>query len=368
MTTPQPTTNRSLHILIALLLFTLAPTLHAQQNTTPQRSAADILQDINTLTMPAFDRQLDQSDPDYRASYLAKRDEFLNKKVNLIAQLWHEYPQHDQLPQLLAQRWQIMNTSLGKTSTVLLEIKKILANHPTPPIETEARYAQTQANIYASYAGNKDAANAVVPTADAFTEKFPHDPRTPQLLANIITNFITDPQEKLSRYDHLIQTYPDDRSAKYWKGKMKQIKQIGQPFELSFKDAITGTDISTDQLQGKVIVIDFWATWCGPCVAEMPNMKKIYSQYHQKGVEFLGISLDQPLDRGGLDQLKNYCKENNITWPQYYQGNGWGSEFSVSWGINSIPAMFIIDKNGNLFSTNARGKLEQLIPKLLNEN
>ena len=367
MTTQRPAIIRSFTIIFALVIFTTTGTIHALQNTTKPRPASEILDEIHNLKIPPFNRQLDQSDPDYRATYLQEREQFRYQKINLIAELWHEYPDNDQLPSLLAERWNIMNTSLGKADTVLLETKKFLATHPLRATEVEAQYARAQAFLYASYSGDKDAANEVVPAADAFAENYPDDPRTPALLANIITSFITDRDEQLTRYDHLIQTYPDDRSAKYWKGKMRQINQLGQPFKLSFKDALTGADISTDQLQGKVIVIDFWATWCGPCIAEMPNMKKIYSQYHKKGVEFLGISLDDSPTRGGLDKLKKYCKENMITWPQYYQGNGWESEFSVSWGINSIPAMFIIDRKGNLHATDARGKLEQLIPQLLNE-
>ena len=101
-------------------------------------------------------------------------------------------------------------------------------------------------------------------------------------------------------------------------------------------------------LKGKVVVVDFWATWCGPCVAEMPTMKKLYAEYHGQGVEFLGISLDQPKEQGGLDALKKFVKEKEIPWPQYYQGKGWQSDFSSSWGINSIPSMFLVDQDGKL--------------------
>jgi thiol-disulfide isomerase/thioredoxin len=142
---------------------------------------------------------------------------------------------------------------------------------------------------------------------------------------------------------------------------------VGKPFDLEFTDAISGSTISMKNLKGKVVVVDFWATWCGPCIAEMPHMKQLYAEFRGKGVEFLGISLDNPKEQGGLDSLKKYVKDNGIAWPQYYQGKGWESEFSRSWGINSIPSMFVVDTEGKLYSVEARGKLEQIIPKLLKE-
>ena len=97
----------------------------------------------------------------------------------------------------------------------------------------------------------------------------------------------------------------------------------------------------------------------------MPNLKKIYAEYKDQGVEFIGVSLDQPVEQGGLDALKKFVKDNEIAWPQYYQGNYWQSEFSSSWGINAIPAIFVVDAEGNLFSVNARGKLDTILPELL---
>ena len=94
-------------------------------------------------------------------------------------------------------------------------------------------------------------------------------------------------------------------------------------------------------------------------------MKQLYAKYRGQGVEFIGVSLDQPMEQGGLDKLKTFVKEHEISWPQYYQGNGWESEFSRSWGINSIPRVFVVAPGGKLHSVDARGKLDSIIPELL---
>jgi thiol-disulfide isomerase/thioredoxin len=154
-------------------------------------------------------------------------------------------------------------------------------------------------------------------------------------------------------------------TGKASEGKLRQMDGVGKPFELSFADAITGKPVEMKGLKGKVVVVDFWATWCGPCVGEMPKNKEIYAKFKPQGVEFIGVSLDQPESAGGLTALKEFVSKNGITWPQYYQGKGWESEFSSSWGITSIPAVFVVDAQGNLSSVNARGQLETLLPALI---
>ena len=114
------------------------------------------------------------------------------------------------------------------------------------------------------------------------------------------------------------------------------------------------------------VIVDFWATWCGPCVAKMPEVKKILEKYKGEGLEVVGISLDQPEKDGGLTKLKEFVAKNGYPWPQFYQGNGWDSEFSTSWGIMSIPNVFIIDRKGNLREVGV-GSLEESVTKLLAE-
>ena len=102
-------------------------------------------------------------------------------------------------------------------------------------------------------------------------------------------------------------------------------------------------------------------------------MKRIYTEYHDKGVEFIGVSHDVPEEEGGLGALKTFVSTWHIPWPQYFQGidnqavvtASPTNNFSESWGINGIPTVFLIDREGKLYSTEAGGRLETLIPWLL---
>lgn len=143
-------------------------------------------------------------------------------------------------------------------------------------------------------------------------------------------------------------------------------RAIGKPFQLEFKDAISGRSVRTADLKGKVVVVDFWGTACGPCNALMPEMKRLHAQYKDQGVAFIGVELNYTEDaEQGLAQLKKFVARHQIGWPQFYQPEGFESALVSSWGINSIPRIFVVDADGNLVSTTAHGKLKTMVPELL---
>lgn len=138
------------------------------------------------------------------------------------------------------------------------------------------------------------------------------------------------------------------------------LPSAGDDMNIAFK-ALDGQDIDTSKMKDKVVLIDFWATWCGPCRAEMPNVIAAYGKYKDKGFEIIGISLDE--DKDALDKV---LADEKITWPQYYDGKGWENKIAREFGISSIPATFLLGKDGKIIASNLRGPdLEAAIEKAL---
>ncbi|WP_158633321.1 TlpA disulfide reductase family protein [Tautonia sociabilis] len=344
-------------VLVGLLAPPPAPAFPADD-----RSPEEILAAIEAVEDPKLDSSR-REDLAYIQEYIQLRDEAASRRASLIGELYRIAPDHPRLPGLMPTRWMALMSSPATVAEVGNEIEAIIADESSP-LRTEAAYYRAVLAMRRGEGGDQ----GILDPIEAFIAIAPKDERGGNLLYQAVSYFLRDqtPERKSAILDRVVEQYPDSRVARMALAERKKTEAVGEPFELTFNEAITGRTISVqDDLKGKVVVIDFWATWCGPCVAEMPTMKSLYAEYKDKGVEFIGVSLDSPEDEGGLDALKAFVEENEIPWPQYYQGNGWESEFSSSWGINAIPSVFVIDQKGTLYSTQARGQLETMIPELL---
>ena len=321
------------------------------------RSLPQILKDLDGVRIPDYDFKK-RGDQAYTREFPARRQQATERRNALILEAFRAAPDDDRIPGLMAERWSIRQ--FGLTADELQhELNDILARATNRRLKLEAVFAKDYATIYDSRPGDPTEA-----ALEEFGKVAPGDPRNLALLWLAINRAI-DGKSKLALEDRLIRAYPGSSQAKIIVGIRQKDDGLGKPFDLVFVDAISGQAISLERLKGKVVVIDFWATWCVPCIQDMPRMKDLYSKYHDRGAEFIGVSLDRPQDQGGLDALKKFVEAERIPWPQYYQGQGWESDFSVSCGISSIPALFVIDAQGKLASTNARGELDALLGELL---
>ncbi len=136
---------------------------------------------------------------------------------------------------------------------------------------------------------------------------------------------------------------------------------VGATFPDFVETDINGKPLSIANYKGKIVLMDFWATWCGPCRGEIPNVVATYQKYHEKGFEIIGVSLDQERQK-----LLDYTKQQNMTWQQYFDGEGWGNKLAVKYGIQSIPAAFLLDGHGKIIGRDLRGdELTQAVAKAL---
>jgi thiol-disulfide isomerase/thioredoxin len=154
-------------------------------------------------------------------------------------------------------------------------------------------------------------------------------------------------------------------------GELRIIEAKRTPLELKFT-AVDGREVDLAKLRGKVVLVDFWATWCVPCLKEMPTVRAAYKKYHDRGFEVIGISFDKAPGARTIAmektaaQVDEFAKQNDMPWPHHYDGNFWQNEFGRRFAIHEIPAVFLIGQDGLLVTTEAHGEqLDAALRKLL---
>ncbi len=169
------------------------------------------------------------------------------------------------------------------------------------------------------------------------------------------------PSQERTRLEELSRkTTPGLASSKV-QTALRNLDRIGQVLELSFT-AVDGHVVSLTALKGKVVVLDFWAPTCGPCVRDFPHLKELYRKYKAQGLEVLGISLD-PDER----DLKRFLEKDPLPWPVKYDPRDSKDPVAQAFGIEEIPVVWLIDRHGVLRDLKGREDQDRKIETLLQE-
>lgn len=171
-------------------------------------------------------------------------------------------------------------------------------------------------------------------------------------------------EEAIAMFDKLDESVKSYKMAgdfqKYVEGMSKAA--IGKDFIDFTQNDVSGKPTSLSSYKGKYVLVEFWASWCGPCRAENPNLRAAYLKYHDKGFNVLGVSLDDKEDK-----WKKAVEKDDLPWAQVSDLKGWQNSAAVQYGVRAIPANFLIDPSGKIIKKNLRGEeLNKALSELFN--
>ncbi|NDC64150.1 MAG: TlpA family protein disulfide reductase [Planctomycetia bacterium] len=248
------------------------------------------------------------------------------------------------------------NESLGAFARTLVD-------SPSPELAKEARRLVLASEAQEVFSSEKlDGAAAVIEKTTAMLAADPDDTQTAGLALQLAGTFEQVPggdghaRAAYEAFGPILAKSSDERvksMAESFAGTLRRLSLPGHPMVIK-GTLMNGQPFDQKTLAGKVVLVDFWATWCGPCVAEIPNVLEQYEKYHSRGFEVIGVSLDE--DR---EALEAFISERKIPWPILFEkseGEGWRHPLSTYYGIRGIPTVILIGRDGNVITLDARGE------------
>jgi len=245
-----------------------------------------------------------------------------------------------------------------------------LKQDPRPPVAVHGRLLEVETAASALQPDDNQAAQKLIDqTARLLQEKPITDAHiavaytvAETVEANADEKFATTAYNLFSKY---LKASDDPRHAgvvEVFEGAARRLNLVGNPLAISGK-TLDGTAFNIDSCKGKVVLVDFWATWCGPCLEELPNIKALYDKHHAAGFEVVGVNLDDNLGR-----VAAFVKSQELTWPQLVSNAGQEHPIANYYGVYQVPTTFIVGRDGKVTAIDLFGEeLEEEIERLLGE-
>jgi thiol-disulfide isomerase/thioredoxin len=304
--------------------------------------------------------------PEQRALFRANQGEKAAQAAEKAKDFYTQYPSHPKAADAKKREADLLQVAvqLGNTNK-LMDFQKLQEEKLKDPNLSEderfkLRMEAVQTSVRAKMQEGQEAfLSELEKSGRELIKEFPKRNEGYDLLLQAASQ--ADQTKARSLAKEVVASNASEETKARAEGLLTKLDALGKPLPIKFT-AVDGREVDLAKLTGKVVLVDFWATWCGPCVAELPNVKEAYNKLHDKGFEIVGISFDKD-----KNTLEKFVSQQEMKWPQYFDGKVWGNEYGQKYGINGIPAMWLVDKKGNLRDMNARGALEEKVAKLLEE-
>ena len=304
-----------------------------------------------------------------------ERQRELRRVVDAMATFAKRYPEHRLALQELSIRWSVLSNELDESALVRKEMLDYLdRGGPLPGGRRGTLLSATVDVEWDQWQSQAEADRAEMPSFDKTRELIETyaadgDDEDAAVGLHAISNELR--RNRLLEASSAIDEEIVRRFPKSWAGEYRiELTQLevhlGKAFDVQFKDVNSGEKMSIADLKGKVVLIDFWATWCGPCVGDMDEIGELRKKYAGRGFEVVSISADVDMPEG---QMKSFAAEHGMTWPICLPGDGIEGETIGRWGVPMLPTHFVLDHEGVIRSVDTirAWESEAVIKRLLDE-
>ncbi len=336
------------------MLFTLAAALHAETGTTDEQwqQIQGIRQQLSA-DAPAGVNEVEYSVP-------LKTD--LHRRA---AEFASEHPDDPRAwdARLLELKTVIFPTPIPERKVLFAQQENLLASIEASPEAPASIKQQAERTLISQHLDHLDLIDTPQQAAELearivrYIHRNPDDPKANALQVRRLDLLKMSDPKKAADLLATLTTSDDPKVAAAARGRQELQGLEATPLDWKFT-AVDGRSVDLAAWRGKIVLVDFWASWCPDCLREMPDVLTAYHKYHDQGFEVVGVSMDHD-----KDAMLAFLNKHQIPWPQEYDGKAWDSSVAVQYGVKGIPEMWLLDREGRVIATGVHGS--QLGAKLV---